>query len=74
MNVGDIQTQDTINIQKTDRGKMRRSGGEEKQVVIVDSKMRDWINYMYGVIYTIRHELSRQYNPQTVRRPGDLST
>ena len=42
MSVGDIQTQDTINIQNTDRGKMRRSG--EKC-----HTKRDLIKYMHGV-------------------------
>ena len=40
MNIGDIQTQDTTNTQNADRGKMRRPGDQNKQVMLKQSKMK----------------------------------
>ena len=38
MNAGDIQTKDTTNIQATDRGKTRRPGDRDKQVILYNQK------------------------------------
>lgn len=40
MNAGDIQTKDTTNIQVTDRVKTRLPGDQNKQVILVQSKMK----------------------------------
>lgn len=40
MNAGDIQTKDTTNIQATDCGKTRQPGDQDKQVILVQSKMK----------------------------------
>ena len=34
----------------------------------------DWKKSMHGVTYTIKNELSRQFNQQIVRQPGDENT
>lgn len=40
MNAGYIQTKDTTNIQATDRVKTRLPGDQNKQVILVQSKMK----------------------------------
>ena len=40
MNAGDIQTKNTTNIQVTDRVKTRLPGDQNKQVILVQSKMK----------------------------------
>ena len=40
MNAGDIQTKDTTNIKVTDRVKTRLPGDQNKQVILVQSKMK----------------------------------
>ena len=57
MSVGDIQTQDTIIIQNTDRGKMRRSGKK-------CHTNRDLVKYMHGV--TTLLEMNKAEN--TIRK------
>ena len=39
-NAGDVQKLDTTNIQKTDREKTGRSGDRDKQVMLMQSKMK----------------------------------
>ena len=40
MNADNIHTQDTTNIQNTDRGKMGWPGDRDKQVMLIQSKMK----------------------------------
>ena len=75
MNAGDIQTQEGIYIQNTDRGEKSQPGDKHKQIMLVHSKIlntqRDRIKCTHDMIYIIENELSRPCNPQTVDRPGE---
>ena len=64
----------TTSIQNTDRRKSRQLGDQDKQAILVLSKLnayRDWTKTTREVIYAIKSELGRQFNQQSMCRLGD---